>query len=50
MARLNLSHRRYGKVDGWGTLAFGLGAAVLLAAIMGGVFSCGMAGWSKYFC
>ncbi len=50
MARQNFSHRRYGKVESLGTLAFGLGAAVLLAAIMGGVFSCGMTGWSKYFC
>ncbi len=50
MARRKYTLRDYGKVEGAGVLIFALLAATLTAAAMGGTFSCGMVGWSNYFC
>ncbi len=50
MARRKYTLRDYGKVEGVGVLIFALLAATLTAAAMGGTFSCGMVGWSNYFC
>ncbi len=50
MARRKFTHRGYAKVEGVGVLIFALLAVALTAAIMDGTFSCGMVGWSKYFC
>ncbi len=53
MARRKYTHQDYdqvNKVAGVGDLVFVLLAVALTAAVMGGTFSCGMVGWSKYFC
>ena len=50
MARRKFARRGYPKVEGVGVLFFVLLSAALTAAVMGGTFSCGMIGWSKYFC
>ncbi len=53
MARRKYTHQDYDKVNkvkGVEDLVFVLFAVALTAAVMGGTFSCGMVGWSKYFC
>ncbi len=51
MARRKYTHQDLNKKrEGMGVLIFALLAAALTAATMGGTFSCGMVGWSKYFC
>ena len=50
MARRRSRYRGYPKVDGVWALFFVLLSAALAAAVMDGTFSCGMVGWSKYFC
>ncbi len=51
MERRKYTHRNLNKKrEGLGVLFFALLVAALTAAVMGGTFSCGMTGWSKYFC
>ncbi len=51
MARRKYTHQDLNKKrEGVGDLFFVLLAVALTAAVMGGTFSCGMVGWSKYFC
>ncbi len=53
MARRKYTHQDYGKVNkvkGVQDLVFVLLAVALTAAVMGGIFSCGMVGWTKYLC
>ena len=51
MARRKYTHQDLNKKrEGMRVLLFALLAAALTVATVGGAFSCGMVGWSKYFC